>query len=401
MLATTAMLPTSSPFARLMPDWVRRRVRSGNVMSDLLFAGMFSDPSENGECAELCAQALTRHGWRVTRLDIAPALEAGFLVARPAAPPLPARGPVIVHANPPLFDHALALIGPRRLAGRKVIGYWSCPVEEAPDDWRVASSAAQEIWTPSRFSAMALRGVVPVPVRVVPPPVAPPALSRRAIVDRAGYGLPRDACVFLTFASLRGNLAHDNPWAAIDAYARAFSDPRQDVLLVVKLDGASVAPALVMELRAMAGRCAAPVRFITDALDIAQRDRLIASCDVVVSLHRGEAFGVHLARSMTLRRPVVATAWSGNLDFMSPACAALVEARLAPVRHARGVDQPLRWAEPDIAQAAIWLRRLAEAPSLRESLGTAAAALDLSAQFDDAVRQSQLDDAPAVAWKRC
>ena len=45
---------------------------------------------------------------------------------------------------------------------------------------------------------------------------------------------------------------------------------------------------------------------------------LMASVDCFVSLHRSEGFGLGMAQSMYLGKPVIATGYSGNMDFMKP-----------------------------------------------------------------------------------
>jgi glycosyltransferase involved in cell wall biosynthesis len=79
---------------------------------------------------------------------------------------------------------------------------------------------------------------------------------------------------------------------------------------------------------------------------------------------------------MLLNKPVVATAWSGTVDFIDDTCGIPVPARLVPAVDPRGVfDAPgALWAEPDIAAAAAALRRLADDPGLRRQLGAAAKA---------------------------
>ena len=72
-----------------------------------------------------------------------------------------------------------------------------------------------------------------------------------------------------------------------------------------------------------------------------------------------------------MARPVLATGWSGNMEYMDAHCAALVSYRLVPARDPRRVFEApgAHWAEPDIADAARWLQRLADAPALRAELG--------------------------------
>ena len=85
---------------------------------------------------------------------------------------------------------------------------------------------------------------------------------------------------------------------------------------------------------------------------------------------------------MALGKPVVATAWSGNLDFMSKDNSALVSYSLVPVHDPEGAFQAdnQRWAEANVDEAAEWLRRLAGDADLRARMG-AAAAKDIAAQL--------------------
>jgi glycosyltransferase involved in cell wall biosynthesis len=107
---------------------------------------------------------------------------------------------------------------------------------------------------------------------------------------------------------------------------------------------------------------------------------LVASCDVYVSLHRAEGLGLPPLEAMSLGRPVVATAWSGNLDYMTNEDSLLVPAVETPVRGTgiRAYD-PSRmgegqtWGEPDLAVAAAHLRALADDPELRARMGERAA----------------------------
>ena len=58
---------------------------------------------------------------------------------------------------------------------------------------------------------------------------------------------------------------------------------------------------------------------------------LFARADCYVSLHRAEGFGLTLAESMALGKPVIATGFSGNTDFMTPANSYLVDWALTEV----------------------------------------------------------------------
>ena len=54
-------------------------------------------------------------------------------------------------------------------------------------------------------------------------------------------------------------------------------------------------------------------------------------CDCYASLHRSEGFGLGMAEAMALGKPVVATAWSANLEFMDEESAYLIPAATVPI----------------------------------------------------------------------
>jgi glycosyltransferase involved in cell wall biosynthesis len=141
---------------------------------------------------------------------------------------------------------------------------------------------------------------------------------------------------------------------------------------VLKVWGADHAPGDFARIAAMV-EGAANIRLETGALSSADRHALTACSDIVLSLHRAEGFGLVMAEAMALAKPVVATGWSGNTDFMDPGCAVLVGHSLAAARDDRSVYRGT-WAEPDVMAAAVALRRLADDPAERSRLGAAARA---------------------------
>jgi glycosyltransferase involved in cell wall biosynthesis len=164
-----------------------------------------------------------------------------------------------------------------------------------------------------------------------------------------------------------------NPLGAIAAFAQAFPRGEEDVQLVVKSSNGTYYPGQLAELVEAAD--GDPRILIRDqVLDASHMRSLQRCCDAYVSLHRAEGFGLGLAECMAMGKPVVATAWSGNLDFMGARNSCLVDAVLVPVQpHEYPNAVGARWAEPDLAQAAAWMRRLASEPDLAARIGAEAA----------------------------
>lgn len=341
-------------------------------------AGLFSTACGLGEAARLHAAGLEAMGSVVERLDLSPYLDDAPCLEAPPAGPMLARGPVIIHLNPPQFREALVLIGRKRLRGRQIIANWNWELERVPAHWAQGAEAIDEFWAPSQFTADAITAVLQRPARVVPYPVLPSG----AKADRARFGLPAERFVALTFMDLRSNIARKNPFAALDAFAQAAADPAMPpCCLAVKLAGAREHPEHAARLQAAINFCAAPVVVIDQFLPRELRDSLVASADVLLSLHRSEGFGLTLAEAMLAGKRAIGTAWSGNMEFMNAENAELVPADLVAVEDSDGFyDRKLRWAEPDVTAAA---RALVRAAGKRAA---APVPLDLQARFAEAVR---------------
>ena len=143
----------------------------------------------------------------------------------------------------------------------------------------------------------------------------------------------------------------------IDAFTRAFA-PGEGPQLLIKTIYGDARPQALDELRdAAAGR--PDVHIVDRALSTDAKNALMAECDCYVSLHRSEGYGLTLAECMALGKPVIATAYSGNLDFMTPENSYLVDYAMTHV----GADVEIyppegRWAEPDLDHAASQMRRV-------------------------------------------
>jgi hypothetical protein len=97
---------------------------------------------------------------------------------------------------------------------------------------------------------------------------------------------------------------------------------------------------------------------------------LLAACDAVLSLHRAEGFGFLLAEGMALGKPVLATGYSSNVDFMTADNSLLVDHRLVALdRDVGPYRRGARWAEPDLAHAAELMRGLVADPERARRIG--------------------------------
>ena len=205
----------------------------------------------------------------------------------------------------------------------------------------------------------------------------------RAIRARYGIGL-EDFVVFFNF-DFGSSYYRKNPEGSMRAFAKAFADV-PNTRLVFKTMNARNHPVLLAQAEALANELGIANRITMIHIYIPERDLLglTNSCDVYLSLHRGEGFGLTLAEAMAMGKPVVCTDWSSTTEFCKPGCTLPIPYRIVPVP-VNQVDHPCyahvkEWAEPDIDAAANALRMLLDNVELRHEIGENARA-SISQQF--------------------
>lgn len=255
-------------------------------------------------------------------------------------------------------------LGPAFFSTRHNVGMWFWELERFPAG-EPALGAFQEIWTASRFVQRAISDVAAVPVVNVRLPVTPPPASAN---PRAQFGLPDDRRIVLFVFDALSVVERKNPLALVDAYERAFGRRSQTALLVVKASRLDLFPDARADVREAVSSVGGVL--IDRYLDRAGLAALFHACDVYVSLHRSEGFGLTLAEAMAIGKPVVATAYSGNLDFMTASNSLLVRHGLTRVGEGQGpYPASSVWADPDVDHAAECLARLVEDRPAAATLG--------------------------------
>lgn len=278
-------------------------------------------------------------------------------------------GTSIVFVNPDYLQQALDSIGKERLTGRYLIACWFWELERVPDDWLPAIDQVDEILVATKFVEQAFRRVTDKPILRVPLPLAPVADSG---LERADFALEEGKFIFLASFDFNSWIERKNPRAVIEAFRLAFGGGRDDVRLLIKTSNGFRYPEQFHSLLQAASTDSRIV--VRD--EILEREHVRAlqrCCDAYVSLHRAEGFGLGLAEAMSIGKPVIGTAWSGNVDFMNADNSCLVDCTLVPVPDGGYPGGGERWAEPDAAHAASFMRRLVDEPAYAAALGAKAA----------------------------
>ena len=300
----------------------------------------------------------------------------------------------IFHVNADQLPTVCEHLGSGLLDGRYNIGIWAWESPFFPTEWHDRFALLDEIWVGSGFMADAIAQAAPIPVITMPHVVETPDCP----ADRSAFHLDDGEFIFLFMFDFHSFAQRKNPQAVITAFCQTF-DPDEPVRLLVKSMHGDQHPAALQALRDLAGL--ARITFLDGTLDGDARYVLLASCDAFVSLHRAEGFGLGIAEAMAMGKPVIATGWSGNMDFMNVANSFPVTYALLTLNQEVGpyaVGTP--WAEPDIVHAGQLMRQLVDQPEQAHALGERARR-DIQAHFSaQAVGQRLLARLDLIAQRR-
>ncbi len=376
-VASYRLFSRARPLVRLIPRPLRKAMREFLLwrrepaprMSSIATAltpglnvvGYVGRDTGVGESARLCRAACDAAGLPSHLIDVDRA-DAGAAQALHSAS--------VYHVNADQVSAVHARIPHVFEASSYNIGCWHWELPELPDEWIAMAERLDEIWASSAFIQSAVSRKMRIPVVHMPHGIE---ITTTEACTPQELGVPAGRFTFLCMFDLDSVVERKNPLGAVDAFRRAF--PRDSpVALLIKAGRGVSHPeqyaALADRLRGI------PNVYLTNlALSRARAHGLLAACDGLVSLHRSEGFGLILAESMYLGKPVVATGWSGNMDFMDTANSCPVGYDLVTLDRTYGYYRAgQQWAEPDIDHAAHLMRRVVDDAEYRSHVGARARA---------------------------
>ena len=270
----------------------------------------------------------------------------------------------IVDVNLPYFFDTM-IRAPKDIAKDKyVIVIWGWELNKFPEHWLKNLQFVDEIWVYSKFVQQVIRQVTDKPAKRMTAAIDIQATPNTIPDD---FGLPDDRFIFMFAFSSTSTAARKNPFGFIEAFKRAFGKPEEGPLLVIKShhldspDAIKLTPALQEAVAEVGGI------IVGDNFNRQQMYDLLSVADCYVSLHRSEGFGLTIAESMALGKPVIATAYSANMDYMTSQNSYLVDYELREICEDDHKYQPrletiynigYKWAEPDIDHAAHLMREV-------------------------------------------
>lgn len=350
-LAATARAAGSAPppattLVPSPPDSARAARETINVA----YYGWVFDASGYGHAARGYLHALHQAGVNLTVVDLAgrarqvhdPLVES--LVGRKLEADFH-----LFHGIPPFWArHAFPL--------RNVVAMTVWETDTMPTQWRPALNHALEVWLPCEFNVAVFAGALQRPVFKLPHTFWPDPSAEPLVKEPSpACGLREDDFVFYSLFEWQDR---KGPREMIEAFLRAFP-AEQGVVLVLKANpgAAGAAAATLAEVRRRVPS-AARVEVRCEAWSETQVAALHARGDCYVSLHRGEGWNLPLFEAACRGKAIVATGFSGPLEYLDPAAHGLVRHQAAPVRQRYAYYLPqMQWAEPDVGHAAELMQR--------------------------------------------
>ena len=303
---------------------------------------------------------------------------------------------LFMSTNADQLPDACSYLGHEFLKDRYVIGQWFWELEDLPDRYQRSFDLVDEIWAPTLFIKDALEKKSPSRVKIVhmPLPLVMPELD--SSINRKSFGI-NDGYAFLFTFDLMSVLKRKNALGLIDAYCAAFTENDGAVLVLKTINGEK----RLSELEEIRWRSKnrKDIVVINQYLDVKQSSSLMNICDCYISLHRSEGLGLTLAEAMLLGKPVIATAYSGNMDFMTDETSLLVPWKYTEVGDdAEGYPADALWAEPDLTVASSMMQNLFQNRGFGMALGDRAKR-DLQTRFSPEVTGARMKNRLENIWR--
>ena len=277
--------------------------------------------------------------------------------------------------NPDIFIPSFSKFLSFRIFKKYNVGFWFWELENIPSSWRLSKKVVDEVWVQSEFVFNAFKSisdnVIKIPFYV--------DVELNSSLTREKLNLPNGVFIFIFTFDFLSYYERKNPEAVVRAFVSAFGD-REDVLLLIKTVNGKAKPEYKVKLSRITEGLS-NVEFRDEFLSYEEHVGLIALSDCYVSLHRSEGLGLGMAEAMYLGKPVIATNYSGNLEFMNERNACLVKFDMVPVSNESYIyGSGQKWADPDTYDAANYMIRIIDDVTYRESLSRQAS-IDMRNNF--------------------
>lgn len=173
--------------------------------------------------------------------------------------------------------------------------------------------------------------------------------DKKTICKRYGFN-EDDFIVFYNFDL--GSFHRKNPLAAVESFSRALRGVA-NARLVFKVNLASDYPNHIETIKRKVEVEGIATQFTIIGGYLSRREiySLTNACDVYLSLHRAEGFGIGMAEAMQLGKVVIATDYSASTEFCLPEHSIPIPYTLVDIQPGEYFASMRQWAEADVSAA--------------------------------------------------
>lgn len=253
----------------------------------------------------------------------------------------------IIVGNPDIVFKVIQLKTIDILKASYNIGAWFWELEKPSFRWYLLKNIIHESWVLSEFNLISFKKIFTNVKKVK---------FYRSTIKKRQVKKFRYFTFFFTF-DYNSYIERKNPKAVIDAFKKAFPEEER-VSLILKTRNSS---AHKDEHKNIIKHINKDNRIILMNQNISHDDyeKLLNKIDCYVSLHRSEGFGLTIYEALNLGKYVIATSYSGNMEYTNSENSKLVAYKMVKIKkgeypHSRNQY----WANPDIDQAAKYMKEL-------------------------------------------
>jgi hypothetical protein len=259
------------------------------------------------------------------------------------------------HINADQLPMVYAVNKPRIDESIRNIGYFAWELPRFPNQWVESFDLLDDIFVPSKFIADSIQRSTKIKPKILPhfiPEDGIPDFHSLDLIKREINYLVDDFIVCIVF-DLESYHERKNCIGALEACINAYAGDKKykRVKVVIKLHGTRGKNYLLSRIDQYKRKMR--IEIIDKTLSNNEMFALRKLTDVYLSLHRSEGFGMNLAENMLSGNIVIATNYSGNLDFMNSENSFLVDCNLVSVdKGAYPYHEGQWWADP-ITESAV------------------------------------------------